>query len=192
MSLVRRLARPLLAATFVSAGIDAFLHPMNRADRARSLTERISTPQGPADPELLVRANGALQAGAGMLLALGRAPRFAALALVASAVPSTYLDHPFWEQTDPERRRDERALFLRNLGLIGGVMLAAVDTEGRPGLAWRGRHLTAHATDAVRDTLRETVQEAAQAVKAVPAGADAVRSRGRRAVGALPGVAWDN
>jgi len=146
MSLVRTLARPLLAATFVSSGIDTVLHPMNRAERARPLVDRFGPGLGlPENPELLVRGNGVVMAAAGMAFAGGRAPRLAALALAATAVPATFLDQPFWEQKDPERRRDERAIFLRNLGLLGGVLLAAVDTQGRPGLAWRGRNALARA-----------------------------------------------
>ncbi len=146
MSLVRRIARPLLAASFIGSGIDAVLHPMNRAERARPLMDRVSPALGlPRDPELLVRGNGALMAGAGVLLATGRAPRLSAAALAATAVPATLLDQPFWQQKDPERRRDERAILLRNLGLLGGVLLAAVDTEGQPGLAWRGRTAVARA-----------------------------------------------
>ena len=74
------------------------------------------------------------------MLATGTLPRISALTLVASSVPATYVDHPFWQEKDPERRREERSMFLRNVGLIGGLLLAGVDTEGRPGLAWRGRH----------------------------------------------------
>jgi hypothetical protein len=30
---------------------------------------------------------------------------------------------------------------LKNLGLVGAALLAAVDTAGQPGLAWRAGHL---------------------------------------------------
>jgi hypothetical protein len=36
-----------------------------------------------------------------------------------------------------------------------GLLLAAVDTEGRPGMVWRTRHATEHAGAAVRRTRRE-------------------------------------
>lgn len=144
MSIVRTIARPLLAATFIARGVDALLHPMARAERAAPLVNQLARFEGAArltkDPELLVRGNGAVMVGAGVLLATGSAPRLSALALTASALPATYLDHPFWEAKDPQRRRDERSLFLRDVGLVGGLLLASVDTEGRPGLAWRGRH----------------------------------------------------
>jgi uncharacterized membrane protein YphA (DoxX/SURF4 family) len=144
MSIVRAIARPLLAATFITRGIDALLHPMSRAERAAPLVSRLARFEGAGrltkDPELLVRGNGAVMVGAGVLLATGTAPRVSALALAAAGLPATYLDHPFWAIEDPEHRRDQRSLFLRDVGLVGGLLLAAVDTEGRPGLVWRGRH----------------------------------------------------
>ncbi len=141
MSLVRTIARPLLAATFIARGVDAFLHPMTRAERAQPIAERLAAAIGaPKDGELLIRANGAVMVGAGALLGTSTMPRLAALTLAASSVPATYVDHPFWELKDPQQRRAERGLFLREVGLFGGLLLAAVDTEGRPGLAWRGRH----------------------------------------------------
>ncbi len=29
---------------------------------------------------------------------------------------------------------------MKNLGILGGLLLAAVDTEGKPGVAWRATH----------------------------------------------------
>ena len=39
--------------------------------------------------------------------------------------------------------------------MFGGLILAALDTEGRPGLAWRTGHAIDHAEAAVRRTRRE-------------------------------------
>ena len=75
MSVVRRIARPLLAATFVSGGVDAYRHPAPRAQLAAPLIDKYAAQVGlPNDPELLVRANGAAMAAAGSLLAVGRFP----------------------------------------------------------------------------------------------------------------------
>ncbi|MGN6682339.1 MAG: hypothetical protein ACTHKL_31640, partial [Streptosporangiaceae bacterium] len=37
-------------------------------------------------------------------------------------------------------RSQQRIHFLKNLGLFGGLLIAAADTGGRPSLAWRSRH----------------------------------------------------
>lgn len=143
MTLVRRFARPLLAAPFIANGLDGLRHPGPRVEAARPLVARFSdvaSPLGvPNDPELLVRVNGAAMTGAGALLATGNLPRLAGLVLAVTSTASTVSNYPFWAEKDPETRRTQRREFLARVGLVGGALLAAVDTEGRPGLAWRGR-----------------------------------------------------
>ena len=86
-----------------------------------------------------MRINGAVQIGAGVLLATGKFRRLASLALIGSIIPTTYAGHRFWEETDPVTRTQQRMHFLKNLGLLGGLILAAVDTEGEPSLGWRAK-----------------------------------------------------
>jgi putative oxidoreductase len=156
MTLVRRIARPMLAAMFVAGGLDQLKHPGRKADTARPLVEKLAPAMGlPDDTELLVRANGAAMIGAGSLLALGRLPRLASTVLVATVVPTTLAAHPFWQEHDPEIRAQQKVQFLKNLGLLGGLLLAAVDTEGRPGLAYRAHMVNDTAHRAARQTRRE-------------------------------------
>lgn len=141
MTLVRRLARPALAAVFITGGIDALRHPGGRVGAAAPLVGRVADVTGlPNDPELIVRANGATMALAGMALATGRLPRVAGGLLAASLLPTTFAGHPFWKETEPTKRKQQSTQFQKNLGLLGGLLLAAVDTEGKPGLAWRARN----------------------------------------------------
>lgn len=93
----------------------------------------------PFQTETYVRVNAAVQVGAGLLLATGRLPRVASAALAVTLVPTTIAGHPFWEAEGDERRA-ERTQFLKNASLLGGLILAAVDLEGRPGIAYRARH----------------------------------------------------
>lgn len=140
MTLVRRLARPLLASIFIVGGLDALRHPGPRAKQAEPVVNALAGPLGlPDDAELLVRANGAAMIAGGALLATGRVPRLAATALSASLVPTTYAGHAFWKDTDPVTRARNKTQFLKNLSILGGLLLAAVDTNGKPGLAYRAR-----------------------------------------------------
>jgi putative oxidoreductase len=142
MALTRRLARPLLASIFVVGGLDAFRHPAGKAKKASAVTEPLHE-NVPAiadlDTETLVRLNGAVQVIAGMLLATGRFRRGASLILMGSLVPTTYAGHRFWEETDEIARAQQQMHFVKNLGLLGGLILAAVDTEGEPSLSWRAK-----------------------------------------------------
>jgi hypothetical protein len=83
---------------------------------------------------------------AGTMLGLGTLPRVAAIALAGALVPTTYTAHAFWTVKDPAARAQQKTHFLKNIGLLGGVLLAAVDTSGKPGLAYRARyaHSAAH------------------------------------------------
>ncbi|MGZ4654433.1 DoxX family protein [Oryzihumus sp.] len=150
MTVVRRIARPMLAAMFIQGGLDALRHPAAKAEKAAPVVNAIAQPLGlPNDPELMVRANGAAQVAAGSLLALGRVPRLAALVLAGSLVPTTYAGHAFWAVEDPAARAQQRTHFVKNVGLLGGLLLAVVDTAGKPGLSWRARRA---AKDAARAT----------------------------------------
>ena len=90
MTVVRRLARPLLAAMFIDGGLDALRHPSAKLAKAEPIVHKIAAPLHlPDDPELLIRANGAAMVGAGTLFAAGRFPRLSALVLAATLVPTT-------------------------------------------------------------------------------------------------------
>lgn len=141
--MIRRLARPLLAAVFVTGGLDALRRPGGRVEAAAPISTKLSEVAGtPDDPELMVRANGATMAAAGLMLATGRFPRLASSLLSASLVPTTVVGHPFWTESDPQARNLQKIQFMKNLGLLGGVLLASVDTAGKPGLAWRAQNAT--------------------------------------------------
>ncbi len=141
MALSRLAARPLISSIFVFGGVDAIRHPESKVKAAESVTGPVTERLGllPNDPETLVRINGAVQVGAGLLLATGRFRRLAALALIGSIVPTTLAGHRFWEETDDAPRAQQTVHFLKNAGLLGGLILAAVDTEGRPSLGWRAK-----------------------------------------------------
>ncbi|MDL5154899.1 DoxX family protein [Actinomycetospora termitidis] len=143
--LVRRLARPMLAAIFIKGGIDTLLNPEPRVGKAAPKIQQAENlvgdklpPQAPTQPDQLVRIDAGVKIGAGVLLALGKFPRIASLALAASVIPTTVVGHAFWEY-DGEDRTAQEQHFLKNLGLLGGLILAAVDTEGKPSLGWRAR-----------------------------------------------------
>jgi putative oxidoreductase len=142
MPVLRTVARPMLASIFAIQGYDALRRPERVAPRAepvvRPIAERLSII--PADTEQAVRINGAVQLAAGSLLAMGWWPRLSALAIAATLVPTTLAGHRFWEAEDEKERAQQRIHFLKNLSMLGGLLITAADTAGQPSLAWRGRH----------------------------------------------------
>ena len=142
--LLRRIARPLLAGIFISGGIaqlrDAEAHAKAASPVLDKVAELAPAAQSPSNVTL-VRADAGVKIGAGLLLALGKAPRLSAAALATSLVPTTLTEHRFWEMRDPEQRKAHQIHFVKNLSLLGGLLLATADTEGKPSVAWRARRV---------------------------------------------------
>ena len=130
----------MLAGIFVVAGVDTLRRPHPRARTADFVLRRIAglAPEPLRDPVTLVRINAAAQVGAGTLLAVGRAPRLAALVLAGSLVPTTIGGHAFWRQDDPAQRMQQLTHFLKNTAILGGLLLAALEGLGRPRPPRRG------------------------------------------------------
>ena len=144
--ILRRIARPMLASIFVAGGVDALRNPAGKAAVAQGFIDGsvqalpgAMTAKVPTDAETLIRINGAVQIAAGLLFASGRFPRPAAAILAGSLVPTTVAGHAFWNETDPALKAQQRTQFVKNVSLLGGLLIAAADTEGKPSLAWRGR-----------------------------------------------------
>jgi uncharacterized membrane protein YphA (DoxX/SURF4 family) len=170
--LVRRIARPLLAAPFVVLGVDALRHPEVRVDAARPVVEKVAAAadkqlpvQVPKDVEQLVRINAAVMTGAAVLFGLGRLPRLCALLLSGTTVTTTLARHRFWEQQDRAQRQAEQLHFLKNLGLVGGLLIAAVDTEGKPSVGYRARRAAKKAASATEKGFEKAQKRAAKAQK---------------------------
>ncbi|MYS20380.1 Uncharacterized membrane protein YphA, DoxX/SURF4 family [Streptomyces sp. DvalAA-14] len=156
MAVLRKFARPLLASMFISGGYATLRHPEAVEPAAKPVALPIAAriKALPDDPRQLVRINSAVQLGAGTLLALGRFPRGAALALAATLVPTTLAGHPYWTIEDPDERARQRVHFFKNLSMLGGLLLAAADTHGKPSLAYRTRRGTRHAADTATDRVQ--------------------------------------
>jgi uncharacterized membrane protein YphA (DoxX/SURF4 family) len=152
--LLRRIARPLFASWFISEGWDAARRPEPHALRARGGVEKAlalvprgvlaGALEGYREPtahqlSVLVRLHGAATATAGLMLATGKAPRTAALALAALTAPLVLTNLPRRDRStlDKDARRERNERLVRALAFTGGALLAGIDYEGRPGVAWR-------------------------------------------------------
>src|SRR5205807_669938 len=110
--------------------------------------------------------------------------------------PTTLAAHRFWEEEDPELRSQQQVHFVKNLGLLGGLMLAAADTEGKPSLAWRARHAgrTSAATaellhQDITEGLSSLTGQAGAAVERAGSRAGAVVDRAGSRAGEVAGLA---
>jgi putative oxidoreductase len=158
---VRGLARALLGGLFVAAGSQALLRPGRYAAQAEPFADKVAPllnqidERIPTEAKTLVQINGAVQVGAGLLLATGTAPRPAAALLAGTLIPATFVGHPFWKIENRAVRQAEQVQFAKNLGLLAGLLLAAADTAGNPSLRWRTERAVKQAERAVKQAKKK-------------------------------------
>ncbi|QNE89490.1 DoxX family membrane protein [Corynebacterium incognita] len=144
--MLRKIARPMLASIFVVEGADM----LRNADKHKAESEQVlaglrkvlpadAAGYLPKDAELFTRAVGGTKAGAGSLLALGKAPRTSAAVLAATTLPAMFARNSFWNATTPEEKENQRSKFLVDTALLGALFITTQDTEGKPGISWRAQ-----------------------------------------------------
>jgi uncharacterized membrane protein YphA (DoxX/SURF4 family) len=144
MSLLRFTARTLLASYFVINGAKAVRHPGDFTDSAQPVIDKVvpalkavlpAEAAGflPEDASGVARTSGVLQIVGGLSLATGIGRRLGASILAVTMAPQVITNNP------RNGASGERAKFGADAALLGGVILAALDTEGEPDLAWKLR-----------------------------------------------------
>jgi uncharacterized membrane protein YphA (DoxX/SURF4 family) len=152
--------------------------------------EKVVSPLVDAVPQLsnaeqVVKIDAAIKVVAGTMFALGKFPRLSAAALIASLIPTTAAGHRFWEESDPAKRKQQQLHFMKNAAMVGGLLLATVDTEGRPSLAWRAQHAPQAIGHAAGDLRRDAELALHGASGSLHGASGALRGA---AVGSLHGV----
>ena len=74
-------------------------------------------------PDFLVPVSGVIALVGGLSVLLGFQTRIGAWLLVIFLVPVTVMMHNFWSSTDPLTHQIERAMFLKNLTMLGGALV---------------------------------------------------------------------
>lgn len=174
----------MLSAIFISGGAAQLADPASHVPQARSVTDEVQEladendveAVADADATQMVQLNGLVQVVGGLLLAFGKLPRLAALLLAGSLVPTTLAGHRFWEERDPAEKQRQQTHFFKNVSLLGGLLIATMDREGKPSIAWRSGHAVDHARIAadhakeVTHLKGELAKEKARRAAAVDAG----------------------
>lgn len=155
MTLLRTIARPMLASMFVYGGVNALRNAQAIGPKAKPVADALGrTAQLETSPADLVRVNGAVHVVAGAALATGRFPRLSAALLAGTMVPTTAAGHPFWNESDPASRQNQTIHFLKNVSLIGGLLLSTLDPDPhKKFIGTRAKRKVAHAADAVAERI---------------------------------------
>jgi len=131
----------MLAGYFVADGVAAInrpelltddMAPLARAvtQTARRLLPESASAKIPQDTAAYVRIHGAIQAVGGVMVATGFLRRFGAGLIALAYLPRVIAARPRIKSLTTDQR------FLREVALLGGVVIAAMDTQGKPNLAW--------------------------------------------------------
>lgn len=137
MSIVRRLARPLLATGYVAGGVEAFRNSSAAAEKLDPVLKQVEQVLPQVRPVTANRAQvaqgiAAAQVLAASALALSKLPRLSASVLLGTTAINTYVQYQSADTSTKEAKSNRRNNVFKNLSLVGAVMIASVDTSGNP------------------------------------------------------------
>ncbi|MFV8381021.1 DoxX family protein [Corynebacterium hindlerae] len=158
--MIRKIARPMLASAFIASGADMVVNSDEHREGTQEMLAKLRAvvPNEyakylPKDADTVTKALGGAQAASASLLAIGKAPRLSSAVLAAITVPTMLSRYAFWETQDAKEKLDRRNGLITNTALLGGLMIASADTQGKPGLAWRAEHATKVANKKIQAAL---------------------------------------
>ena len=122
---VMLVGRILIAALFLVAGIGKLTAVAGTASSFAKL--------GLPAPQIMVWLTIAVEIGGAALLILGWKTRQAAWLLAAFTLVASYVGHPFWDDAS------EMNQFLKNLAIVGGMIILAATGPGALSLDARRR-----------------------------------------------------
>ena len=84
--------------------------------------------KGAPMPKLSVAFSGALLIAGGLSVLFDILPGFGLVALVLFLLPVTFIMHAFWKVQDPAERMHEMVNFMKNIALLGAVLILLAHT----------------------------------------------------------------
>lgn len=181
MTIVRFVARPMLASSLIASGVARFKDCANTGEQLRPVLDRAGKTVPSVKPvtsnaPMVAMVVSGTQIGAASLLAIGKLSRFAAALLVGTSVLNTIVEYRSAAGSTKEEKAQRRNQLLKNVSLVGAVMIASVDTNGRPGLAWRAEHFAQDTRKNAKSLSKEARKQLEKADKGVRSTASDVFS----------------
>lgn len=114
MDVVELVGRILFSLIFILSGVGHFAQ--------REQMVGYSKMKGVPAAELMVPLTGLMILAGGVMVAAGIYADLGALILVAFLLPTAYLMHAFWKETDPMQKMVENAMFMKDVALAGAAL----------------------------------------------------------------------
>ena len=183
----------MLASFFVVNGIKSARKPDQFvadaepiAQKFVPLAQRVAPPTLsnyiPEDTKTLVRYTGIAQVIGGLGLATGIGRRGCSALLAATMVPHVLASRAPKGAT-AEQRTASRSVALRNIALLGAVLIASRDTEGQPSIGWRAQREQQRLSRAASEQRRHLKKQQKHARKAIDKQAASLGKGARRSLG---------
>lgn len=109
------LGRIIFGAYFVYSGFNHFKDEKSMTGYAKS--------KGVPSPRVAVLLGGAMLMIGGLGFLSWMYVQESAVLLLLFLIPTTFMMHAFWKATDPMHKMGERINFLKNLALIGALLM---------------------------------------------------------------------
>lgn len=153
-TLLRLVARPMLASVFFFDGWDALRNPDDHVERFKKIEPALEKmglpPVLTSDARLLSRLAGFLTAASAVGLALGKYPRSCAALLAMVNFPITVVNNPIWVAKSPKERRCYSRGLVVGAALAGGLGMAILDDSDHPSKRMRREILRAAKAELAR------------------------------------------
>ncbi len=120
MRFIVLLGRILYSALFISAGFGHFTQK----------TIEFAVSKGVPMASFLIPLSGIIALLGGLSVLLGYKARIGAWLIVIFLIPSTFMMHKFWAQTDHVLTMIQHKMFMKNLSLLGAALLIAYFGSG--------------------------------------------------------------
>jgi putative oxidoreductase len=121
MDVLLLIGRVLFSMIFLASAAGHFKNTEGMAGYAAS--------KGLKNAKPLVQLTGLMLAIGALAVLLGVYAQYGVLLLIAFLIPTTFIMHAFWKETDPMAKMNEQVAFFKNLGLIGGGLFLYVLLE---------------------------------------------------------------
>ena len=131
-------ARFLATAAIIRYGFAKFLDTKVFIENPATIGFMKALFGGAKAPVWLAYANAVFQTGAGLCVVVGFRARWCSFLLLVWLAALTYFGHPFWTHSGAERATQE-SYFLRNLAMMGALMMVMATGAGNLALDARGR-----------------------------------------------------
>ncbi len=115
MEIVFIIGRLLFGGFFLMSGLNHLKNPGGMLGYAAA--------KGVPYPKLAVLGTGALLLAGGIGVIFGVYPTVSLLLILLFLLPTSFIMHAFWQETDKNLKMNEKINFLKNLALAGAALM---------------------------------------------------------------------